>query len=122
MPALRICLSVCSSTDCSANSASSPASMRAIVSRNSSSESVAPWRAAYIGSGSIASSARRTSGYPPIWPLCMNSQWPKRNGWQFCRAIAVPVEARTWAKNSRERTVAHSDCRFWSDQAGITSR
>ena len=36
--------------------------------------------------------------------------------------IEVPVAARTWAKNSGERSVWHSASRFSSDQAGITSR
>ena len=35
-------------------------------------------------------------------PLCIQSQRPCRNGWQFVSWIAVPVEARMWAKTSGE--------------------
>ena len=44
------------------------------------------------------------------------------NGWQLARVVAVPVEARTSAKKSRDRTCSHSDRRFSSDQAGRISR
>jgi hypothetical protein len=41
---------------------------------------------------------RRSLVQLPISPLCMNSQRPQANGWQFGRVIGVPVEARTWPK------------------------
>ena len=52
----------------------------------------------------------------------MNIIRPTLNGWQFARVVAVPVDARTCAKNRRDRTCAASDRRFSSDQAGRTSR
>ena len=36
----------------------------------------------------------------------------------MARVVEVPVAARTWAKNRRERTCAHRDARFSSDHAG----
>ena len=81
-----------------------------------------PVRAAYIASGIIASTRRRTCGQPPICPLCMNMNLPCVNGWQLARLVGVPVAARTWAKNSRLRTWAAMLRRFSSDQAGRTSR
>jgi len=44
---------------------------------------------------------------------------PNANGWQFARVVAVPVAARTCAKNSFDRTWAQIDHRFSSDQAGL---
>jgi hypothetical protein len=52
----------------------------------------------------------------------MNKWHPKAKGWQFARVEAVPVEARTWAKNRGERTWAESDFRFSSTRPGRMSR
>ena len=84
--------------------------------------SVVPPRLPYSSSGMVASTRRRTLGQPPTWPLCMNRKRPAANGWQLARLVAVPVAARTWAKNARLRTVAARECRFSSDQAGRSSR
>ena len=70
----------------------------------------------------MASIRRLIAQYPPTCPLCMNMYRPTENGWQLARAVAGPVEARTWAKNRPERTWWHSELRFSSDQAGRTSR
>ena len=92
------------------------------AARNSASESVVPERWWYRSSGIIASTRRLMAQNWPIWPLCMNINRPTVNGWQLARAMAGPVEARTWAKNSDAFTWWHRLRRFSSDQAGRTSR
>ena len=52
----------------------------------------------------------------------MKDQRPTAKGWQLLRLVAVPVEARTWAMNRGDFTVAVRLRRFGSDQAGMTSR
>ena len=42
-------------------------------------------------------SSRRTSWNPAMEPLCIHSQRPCRNGWQFVCCTGVPVDARMWA-------------------------
>jgi hypothetical protein len=64
---------------------------------NSASLSVVPTRDGYMASGINASMRRRSRDQPPTKPLCMNSQVPQANGWQFCRVMGVPVAARTCA-------------------------
>ena len=59
---------------------------------------------------------------PLILPLCMNIQRPCLKGWLLVRDVGVPVEARTWAKNSGERICADMLRRFESFQAGRMSR
>ena len=51
-------------------------------------------------------------------PLCIQSQRPWRNGWQFVCCTGVPVEARMCAKTRPERTCAASSRRLRSFQAG----
>ena len=51
-------------------------------------------------------------------PLCIHSQLPCRNGWQFVHWIGVPDEARMCAKTSPERTCPESSRRLASFQAG----
>jgi len=36
---------------------------------------------------------------PSLNPLCMNSQWSWRNGWQLVCWTAGPIAARVCAKN-----------------------
>ena len=47
-------------------------------------------------------------------------RWAK--GWQFARMVAVPVEARTWAKKVLARTCPQRLTKFSSDHAGAMSR
>ena len=61
-----------------------------------------------------------TSWNRAIEPLCIHSQLPWRNGWQFVCCTGVPVEARMWAKTSPERTCDDSSRRLRSFQAGST--
>ena len=53
-------------------------------------------------------------------PLCMNSQRPCRNGWQFDSWTAEPMAARMCAKNRGLRMWAVSSCRLRSFHAGST--
>jgi hypothetical protein len=55
-------------------------------------------------------------------PLCIQSQRPWRNGCVFVSWMAVPVDARMWAKNSGEEIPAASSRRFRSFQAGWVLR
>ena len=52
----------------------------------------------------MASTRRLMAQNWPIWPLCMNISRPTVKGWQLARAMAGPVEARTWAKKSEAFT------------------
>jgi hypothetical protein len=52
----------------------------------------------------------------------MNIHAPCRKGWQLARVVAVPVEARTWAKNRPDLIWWASESRFSSLHAGRTSR
>ena len=71
--------------------------------------------------GSTASwSSRFTSWNCAIDPLCIHSQRPWRNGWQFVHCTGVPVAALMWAKTTPERTWPASSRRFLSFQAGST--
>ena len=51
-------------------------------------------------------------------PLCIHSQRPWRNGWQFVCCTGDPVEARMCAKTSGDSTCAASSRRFRSFHAG----
>ena len=51
-------------------------------------------------------------------PLCIHSQRPWRNGWQFVCCTAEPVEARMWAKTRPADAWAESSWRLRSFQAG----
>ena len=53
-------------------------------------------------------------------PLCIQSQFWYRKGWQFVCWIALPVEARMWAKTRCEEMWPASSRRFRSFQAGST--
>jgi hypothetical protein len=44
-----------------------------------------------------------SSTSPTIFPLCIQSQRPWRNGCVFVSWIAVPVDARIWASRRRSR-------------------
>ena len=52
----------------------------------------------------------------------MNIQLPNEKGWQLLRWMGPNVAARTWAKNSGVFTYRAMLIRFWSFQAGNTSR
>ena len=69
-----------------------------------------------------AARSRLTAWKSLMRPLCMNSQRPWRNGWQFVRWTAVPLDARMWARNSGDVTCAASSRRFASFHAGSISR
>lgn len=56
-----------------------------------------------------------------ILPLCMKVQFCHVNGWQLLRLMAVPVVARTWAKNSLVCMCAARERRLASFHAGNTS-
>ncbi len=88
--------------------------------KKNTSESVEPSIAGY-SSGSIAStSSRFTRVKSPMRPLCIQSQRPCRNGWQFVCCTGDPDVARMCAKTSGERTCAARSLRFRSLQAGST--
>ena len=53
-----------------------------------------------------------------IAPLCMNSQFLYRKGWQFVCWTGLPVDARTCAKTSGDSMCRESSCRLRSFQAG----
>ena len=53
-----------------------------------------------------------------ITPLCIHSQRPWRNGWQFVCWTGLPLDARMWAKTMCERTCRASSRRLRSFQAG----
>ena len=73
--------------------------------------------------GSTSSTrSRLTAGKSLTSPLCIHSQRSWRNGWQFVRWTAVPVEARMCAKNSGEVTWPARSRRFASFQAGSMPR
>jgi hypothetical protein len=40
------------------------------------------------------------------------------NGWQFCRLMGEPEEARTCAKTTSDSMPSEMEPRFWSFQAG----
>jgi hypothetical protein len=63
-----------------------------------------------------------TAAKPSMNPLCIHSQRPYRNGWQFVCCTADPIAARMCAKNSGERTCPASSRRFASFQAGSMLR
>ena len=72
-------------------------------------------------SGATASiSSRRISSKPWMTPLWTNSHFPWRNGWQLVCWIAVPVVARTCARNMCDSTCEASSRRLTSPQAGAT--
>ena len=63
----------------------------------------------------------------PAWnsrmrPLCIQRRFPCRNGWVFVSWIAVPVDARMWARKSGDEIPAASSLRFRSFQAGCVLR
>ena len=64
--------------------------------------------------------SRFTTGHSRIAPLCIQSQRPWRNGWQFVCWIAVPVEARMCANTSGETRCCARSFEFLSFQAGST--
>ena len=53
-------------------------------------------------------------------PLCIHSQRPCRNGWQFVSCTGVPDEARMCAKTTPDSRCAASSRRFRSFHAGST--
>ena len=55
-------------------------------------------------------------------PLCIHSQLPWRNGWQFVCWIAEPVEARMCAKTRPADAWPESSRRLRSFQAGSVLR
>ena len=55
-------------------------------------------------------------------PLWTNIHWPYRNGWQLVCCTGVPVEARTWARNSGELICALTSRRLRSPHAGDALR
>ena len=59
---------------------------------------------------------------PSTKPLCMNSQRPLRNGWQFVCCTGEPVEARMCAKTSGEAMCPENSRRLRSFQAGSMLR
>lgn len=66
--------------------------------------------------------SRFTELNPARAPLCMNSQFSNRNGWQLVCWIGGPAAARTWLKNSGDSTAPVSSRRFWSFHAGSMLR
>ena len=86
--------------------------------KNSASESVEPSMSAKRD-GSTASSRSRLYSWKPVSdPLCMNSQFPCRNGWQLLRCTGVPDDARMCAKSSRVSIWSATSRRFSSFHAG----
>ena len=59
---------------------------------------------------------------PSTKPLCMKSQRPLRNGWQFVCCTGEPVEARMCAKTSGEAMCPDNSRRLRSFQAGSMLR
>ena len=89
---------------------------------NSTSESVVPAMCGYSDGSTAKVRSRFTEPNPASAPLCMNSQFPNRNGWQLVCWIGGPAAARTWLKNSGDSTAPVSSRRFWSFHAGSTLR
>ena len=66
--------------------------------------------------------SRFTAANSRMTPLCIHNHRPCRKGWQFVCWIAVPVEARMWAKTSGDSRWHDRSFRFRSLQAGSTLR
>ena len=93
-----------------------------LARKNSISVSVVPSMSPKSAGSTIIARSRFIAWKPSMYPLCMNSHEPARNGWQLVCCTGEPIAARMCAKTCGECTWAATSLRLRSFQAGSMLR
>jgi hypothetical protein len=88
--------------------------------KKNTSESVDPSIRGYRLGSTARTSSRLTRENSPMSPLCIQSQLPNRNGWQFVSCTGDPDDARMCANTRPELRCEASSRRLRSFHAGST--